>query len=127
MLRGLGKSMYPLSANANILSAPMLKVNLQLQCYVFRSNVTLACYQQAGRVGQAAETESTLALVESGYIDLPYAESIEKTLVRLSSEHCNTNTLWFKVMRTPISREPVACCVFLLYCILMECNKSELV
>ncbi len=54
---GLGKSTNPLSANANILSAPVsafcsnVNVNLLLQCYIFRSNVTLACYQQAGRVG----------------------------------------------------------------------------
>jgi hypothetical protein len=34
--------------------------------------VTLAWYQQAGGGGQAAETESMLALVESGYIDLPW-------------------------------------------------------
>jgi hypothetical protein len=56
-LSGLGKSTYPLSANANVLSAPLsafrsnVNVNLLLQCYVFRSNVMLACYQQAGRVG----------------------------------------------------------------------------
>jgi hypothetical protein len=54
---GPGKSTYPLSANANVLSAPLsavhsnVNVNLPLQCYVFRSNVTLACYQQEGRVG----------------------------------------------------------------------------
>ncbi len=31
----------------------------------------LACYQQAGGMDQAAETESTLALVENVYVNLP--------------------------------------------------------
>ena len=54
---GQGKSTYPLSANANVLSAPLsafrsnVNVNLLLQCYVFCSNVMLVCYQQVGRVG----------------------------------------------------------------------------
>ncbi len=31
----------------------------------------LACYQQAGGMGQAAETESTLVLAENVYVNLP--------------------------------------------------------
>jgi len=50
---GLGKSMYPLSANANVLSA------------------RISASPRASRGGHAAETESTLALAESGYVDLP--------------------------------------------------------
>jgi hypothetical protein len=34
----------------------------------------LACYQQAGGGGQAAETESTLALAENVYVNLPTPE-----------------------------------------------------
>ncbi len=45
--RGPGKSTYPLSANANVLSAPMLTL-------IFCSNVMLACYQQVGRVGSGS-------------------------------------------------------------------------
>ncbi len=34
----------------------------------------LAWYQQAGGGGQAAETESTLALAENIYVNLPWPE-----------------------------------------------------
>jgi hypothetical protein len=39
----------------------------------------LARHQQAGgEGGQVAETESTLALAESGYVDLPWPKNEEK-------------------------------------------------
>ncbi len=60
--------MYPLSANANVLSATS-RLRFLPQCYI-NINVTLAWYQQAGGGGQEV-AESTLALAESGYIDLP--------------------------------------------------------
>ncbi len=56
-----------------------------------------------------------------------WVASKEKMLARLSSERCNINTLWFKVMRTPISPveiEPAKMLCFL-YCILVRCNKSR--
>jgi hypothetical protein len=64
---GPGKLMYPLSANANVLSATLRFSQKYVHPYYDVSmGVMLAYYQQGGGV-----MESTLALAESGYIDLP--------------------------------------------------------
>jgi hypothetical protein len=57
--------MYPLSANSNVLSTTS-RFCFPPQCYV-NINVMLAWYQLGGQ----EVAESTLALAESGYVDLP--------------------------------------------------------
>ncbi len=64
---GPGKTMYPLSANANVLSAFRFPPNVTFPPPMWCTRGT----SRLGGGGQAEETESALALAESGYIDLP--------------------------------------------------------
>ncbi len=48
----------------------------------------------------------------------------EKMSVRLSGKHCNGHALWFKVSWTSLNQLNVG---FSLCCILVKCNKFELV
>ncbi len=54
-VRGAGKTMYTFSTNGNILSA----------------NFLFSVLPAGGGMGQVAETESTLALAENVYVNLP--------------------------------------------------------
>ncbi len=65
--RGLGKSTYPLSANANVLSISAFRLK-----WCFRPQCDVSMVPAGWGGGQAAETESMLALAESECVDLPW-------------------------------------------------------